>query len=120
QRAVGLVVVPGASTRTAEPGHDADQVEEPLALPARRDGALGNRGEWIAGRPVGHGEAAAVGELDAAGDPVAVLLIGSTFPVEGSNRPYFGFTLISRLPSCSCSQSVNAFARTGPANWSRT
>src|SRR5438093_8845154 len=126
QRAVGLFVVPGASARAAEPGHDPDQVEQPLALPARRDGALGNRGQRIAGGPAGHGEAAAVGELegvgelDGVGDPVAVLLMGSTFPVEGSNRPYFGFTVMSRLPSCSCSQSVNAFARSGPANRSRT
>jgi hypothetical protein len=45
-------------------------------------------------RPVGHGDSTGVGEVDGAADPVAVLRIGTTLPVEGSNRPYFGFTVI--------------------------
>jgi len=97
---MGLLVVPGASARATKSGHDADQIEQPLAVPAGRDGALGDCGRWISGGPVGHGESTGVGdvdgagEVDGAGDPEAVLLIGTTLPVEGSNRPYFGFTVM--------------------------
>jgi hypothetical protein len=113
---MGLLVIPGTSARAPEPGHDPDQIEQPLAVPARRDGALGDRGEWISGGPLGHGDSTGVGEDVVVGEPVAVLLIGTTWPVDGSNRPYFGFTVMRRLPICSWSQSVNALARSGPAN----
>lgn len=104
ERAVGLLPVPGTPAGLTEPRHHPDQVQQALAAIAGRDGALGDVGEGVVGGSPGHGEEpgvalAVAGVAVAVAGVVAVLRIGSTSPVVGSNRPYFGFTMISTSAS---------------------
>ena len=96
QRDVGLLGVPRATARAAEPRHHADEIEQALAALGARDGALRDVVEQVAGvrRAVGHGvgvppPAPSDGAAVALG---SVLFAATTVSVSASHRPYFGFT----------------------------
>jgi hypothetical protein len=90
--AVRLLAIPRASIGFPQPRLDLHQVEEPLAAPRRRHRPDGD----VIGRVAGHhdGEATepVAGEVVALG---SVLVIRTTWSVEGSNRPKLGSTSIA-------------------------
>ena len=102
QGPVRLLGVPRASSRCTEASHHLHDVQQPMTLPARGHGPLGNVGPEIVRRPCAgdHGEPDAPAPVAPPPDPVgvadalgSVLEMRSTASVCRLNRPYFGFTV---------------------------
>jgi hypothetical protein len=90
--AVRLLAIPRASIGFPQPRLDLHQVEEPPAAPRRRHRPDGD----VIGRVAGHHDGEATEPV--AGEAVAlgsVLVIRTTWSVEGSNRPKLGSTSIA-------------------------